>query len=590
MEEERKEMKTDKLSRLQFSSQITNNIENSFAITTIIQGRITKIKGANVTVKTHAGESYLSFNASSEIKKLVKIDNQGFHYEKISHYDLINHICIFKIVIYNSPADIKPRHHTILRLVSFGINNELVKNPYFHCVSADWLASFWLPTMDIEFGGVYGNILNGGVQIMGPDRDDKWSYLTSRSLAGFSFGFQLTGKSEYLNAAIHTLEFLKKSKDEIKGNIIFRSRQLRNGNHHQLASSLYNIFVHEYCLTGLLRYYAATSDNETYNFIIKALESLMLFYDSKYGGFYDAIDRNTLLPIPKVTDTKSFTSSADVLAATVIFAKELNIHTNKFNPTSVAIEICKLIVDHHLIEDNPFIIESFNSDWTLNTSPWRNEYATADLAGSCGATAKVARVLAVCLPFLPRELQNKTKQAIKNILDNLIIVGAWDPLRGGVHDFMIRYWKRNQLGEFVFHSDYVWWSQEQLCVTAYLGYLLFNDNHYLDIARSIVNFWLGCFISIHGGVHDTIDHVGNPVSAQMGCWLKNSYHELEFAYYIAIFEAIINKTSITLYFAPSYTGNYFESLPDIGIIKWDIVENITLPNGTKSVTFKPIKL
>lgn len=570
--------------------QITNNIKNSYAISTIIQGRITKVEGSNITVETHVEDLYLSINDSSEIKKLIKIDNHGIHYEKISLSDLNDHVCIFKIVIYNLPCDLKSRRHTILSLVSFGINNELIKNPNFHCNTADWLALFWLQTLDIEFGGNYVNILNGGAQIRGQDRDDKWSYITSRSLAGFSFAFQLTGKQEYLNAAIHDLEFLKKSKDEIKGYVIFRQRQMRDGNHHQLASPLYNIFVHEYCLTGLLRYQAATSDSGIFDFIRKGLETLMLFHDSKYGGFYDALDRNTLKPIPNITSTKSFTSSADVLAAAVIFAKELNIRTKNFDPTSVVIETCKLIVKHHVLVENPFIIESFDADWTLNTSPWRNEYATADLAGSCGATAKVARVLAACLPSLPKKMQDRTKLAIKNIIDNLITVGAWDPLRGGVYDFMVRDWKKQQLGEFVFHSDYVWWSQEQLCVAAYLGYFLFNESRYLQIARSIVNFWLGCFFSQEGGVYDTIDNVGNPTLTQMGRWLKNSYHELEFTYYIATFEAIINKTHLSLYFALSYTGNYIEALPDIGIVKWTIIDNKILPNGTKLVMFKPIKI
>ncbi|KOR29796.1 hypothetical protein TI05_14725, partial [Achromatium sp. WMS3] len=278
--------------------QFTNNVKKSFATSTIIQGRIAKIEGVNIIVETYAGESLLCYNDSSEAKKLLIIDENGFHYENIKWADLIQHQCIIKIVAYNLASDIKKRNNTILSLVSFGKDNEIIKNPNFHCISANWLASFWLPTLDIEYGGVYANILNGGSQSSGPDRNDKWSYITSRSLAGFSFAFQLTGNKEYLNAAIQTSEFLKRSKDEINGYLIFRGRQLRDGNHHPLASSLYNIFVHQYCLTGLLRYYAATSDKETFDHIIKGLDSLMLFHDSKYKGFYDAIDRTSLLPIP----------------------------------------------------------------------------------------------------------------------------------------------------------------------------------------------------------------------------------------------------------------------------------------------------
>lgn len=570
---------------------IVQNTLEPFATTTVIQGRVVALGGDNLDVETAAGRVLLQRNSSTHSTRLIGIDAKGFQFEELPWSELQGHHCIFRIIVYDLPAGVPPRRHTLLSLVSFGADaNHLLGDPDFHSHSAAWLGRFWLPTLDAEAGGVYANILNGGVQVPGPERDEKWSYITSRAVAGFSFAFQLTGELEFLHAATQTMNFLKRSTDEIEGHLFFRPRQLRDGALHPSASPLLNIFVHEYALTGPLRYLAATDDTSARHFIDCGLESLMLFHDADDGGFFDALERTTLCPIIGVTSTKSFTSSADLLAATVIFAKEIGCSTSVFDPRSAAVELCQIIVRRHLVEGRPFIIESLNSDWSPNSSPWRNDYATVDIAGNCGATAKVARVLAVCLPLLAPALRAEARECVRNILEGLLAAGAWDALRGGVYDVMLRDCPSGQMGEFVYHGDFVWWTQEQLCVAAYLGFLLFGDCRYLEVARSILRFWICCFMARGGGVHDTVDHVGNPVSTQMGRWVKNSYHELEFAYFASIFEAVINDRPITLYFAPGHSGSYTSAIADIGIVRWEVLDKQRLPNGVIAVTFKSIPI
>jgi hypothetical protein len=290
------------------------------------------------------------------------------------------------------------------------------------------------------------------------------------------------------------------------------------------------------------------------------------------------------------TSTKSFTSSADLLAAAVIFAGELSCSTPSFDPGVISSELCRVIIDHHLVPGQPFIIESLDADWTPNSSPWRNEYATVDIAGNCGATAKVARVLAACLPLLPRALRQEARNWVKDILDNLLVAGAWDALRGGVYDVMLREWPAGKMGELVYHGDYVWWTQEQFCVALYLGFLIFGDSRYLQVARSVSRFWTFAFMAPEGGAYDTVDHAGNPVSTRMGRWVKSSYHELEFAYMASILEAIVNDLPITLFFAPGHPGPYEASLMDTGVVRWAILDKQTIPSGVISVTFKATRI
>ena len=570
---------------------IVQTVLKPFGSTTIIQGRVTALQGNNLDIETAAGRVLLQCNHSTRLAKLIGIGLKGLQFRDVSISELQGHYCICRIMVYSLPSTCTPRRHTLFSLISFGCDcKELFGDPDFHCNIASWLANFWLISLDSEEGGIFANILNGGARVQGPEIYEKWSYITSRAVAGFSFAFQLTGRKEYLHSAAQGMDFLKKSAHQIKDYLFFRSRQMRNGAQHPDTVPLLNIFVHEYALTGPLRYLAAASDTSTRSFIIQGLESIMCFHDSINRGFFDALDITTLRPINGLTSTKSFTSSVDLLAAAIIFAKELECVSPSCDPRSVSVEICELVLRHHLIEGKPFIIESLNSDWTPNSSTWRNEYATVDIAGNCGATAKVARVLAVSLPLLPPALSFEAQKWVKKILDGLLSLGAWDPLRGGVYDVMERNSPNGQLGEFLFHGDFVWWTQEQLCLAAYLGFLLFGDHHYLEVARSILRFWICCFMAPRGGVYDTVDHAGNPVSTHMGSWLKSSYHELEFAYFTSIFEAIINERPITLYFAPKHTGPYTNALPDIGVVQWKVLDKQILPNGVIAVQFKSIPI
>ena len=553
---------------------------------TLVQGGARLKAPSQVEIHTAAGSLTAGINSATWGRRLKAVSSVGFEYESQRPDELDGSPALVKLAIYPG-TDRNRKQPTALHFTSFGTQTrQVIADPLFHCRAAGWIADFWLPFLDRKQGGCFANILNGGVRDPGAIGEDKWSYLTSRAVAGFSFAFQLTGDLRYLDAARHCYCFLvERSIESHAGLPFFRSRQQADGSPHPLSAGFINIFVQEYCFTGPLRLLAATGDPAVAQFIRTMCEGLMRFHDPSEGGFYDALAPDTALPRAGETDTKSFTSSADLMAAAVLFSHETDIATEQYTPARILRDLSAIIIRRHLAPGRPFIIESLNRDWTANSSSWRNEYATPDIAGNIGATAKVARVLAGSLHVLPEAERAEARSYVRTILDGLFSVGAYDPLRGGVFDVMKRDSCAGQQAEFVYHADYVWWSQQQLSQAAYLGYLYFKDRAYLEAARAIMRFWIGAFMAPQGGVHDTVDHAGNPVSTHMGRYVKCLYHELEYPYFAALFEAIINGAPLTLYFAPGYSGDPRRALPSYHGLTWRVDSVEVQARAVRKVTF-----
>jgi len=376
----------------------------------------------------------------------------------------------------------------------------------------------------------------------------------------------------------------RKSVRRTQGELFFHSRQCSNGQAHPAAGPDLNFFVQTYCLTGPLRLYAATGNRALEGFIAQGLDSIMRFHDPAHGGFYDALDADSLEPRFGLTSTKSFTSSADGVAAAFGFALEAGVAGNRCRPDAVCREIAEILLRHHIQPGKPFIIESFDRNWGPNSSKWRNEYATTDVAGNLGASAKVARVLMACLPLLDRNLRRLAEERLQDLLEQLLKT-AYDSLRGAVYDVMIREHGRSGQ-ELVFHSGYVWWSMEQLAWAAYAAHLHYREQRFLEVARSILCFWYRYFLAAEGGVHDTVDHAGHPVSVKMGSWVKGSYHELEMAWMAAAFEAALAGSPLTIYFKTDHPGPYSGAMPSIPSVRWQVVDRQET-NGAMAVTLMP---
>jgi mannose/cellobiose epimerase-like protein (N-acyl-D-glucosamine 2-epimerase family) len=557
-------------------------------IETIIQGCISSINKVSLNLMTNSAEWVLHKNAGTIIKRIEKQKYGWSHFGW--NNELVSEYCLARIVTPISKTS-ENETHTLLTLLCFGkAGSSPIEDHTFHIAVSGGLAEFWLCALDYENGGVFANILNGGVRDPAPSGVEKWSAMTSRNVAGFSFAFLLTGQRRFLYAAKHGMIFLKDhSRDTIHSKAVFRGHQKRDGSLFEDSLQLVNIFEQEYSLTGPLRYLAITNDNDARVVVEQGLDALAEFHDSQNGGFYDALLRSSLKPDKGKTDTKSFTSSADLMASVLIFASELEVKAITLDPSKAIQELVEIILDRHLVGGRPFIIESLNADWTPNTSMWRNHYATPDVAGNIGATAKVSRMLASALPLLKGKIRKRASEASLEILRNLLSIGAWDDERGGVFDVMLRNARNREPGELIWHANYVWWSQEQLCVAAYLGYLLSENDKYLTVARSILRFWYGCFLSESGGVYDTVDHAGHPVSTHMGRYVKNSLHEIELCYFAAVFESIITNSSLTIYFPEAFTGDYRQALPRLPGISWKIEHKVNRGDGTIAVNLSTIR-
>jgi mannose/cellobiose epimerase-like protein (N-acyl-D-glucosamine 2-epimerase family) len=564
------------------------NLDHGHAISaTVVQGRVIGVAERELRLQTSHGDLVLRRNASTRVDLFSAVTWDGIGRTPIDwSIELIGHRCIAEIVLPVQAGIANGAPALDLALTSFGPwDNETITNPQFHQTASQWLARFWLENaLDTGSGGIFTNVLWGGGRPKGPERDDKWSYITSRHVAGFSFAFQLSGERRFLDAAWHAMRFLEENSVRIiNDELFFHSRQARNGQPHPDAAPYVNFFVQTYALTGPLRLFAATGDRRLQDFVAKGLDAAMLFRDPDFGGFYDALDPVSLAPAFGVTSTKSFTSSADGVAAAFGFAMDLGVTGRRCQPAEVCREVADILVARHMQRGKPFIVESFDRDWGANTSTWRNEYATCDIAGNLGAAAKVARVLAAGLPLLKGDRRTQADAALQNLLEQLLAT-AYDPLRGGVYDVMLR---ENSAGpEMVFHAGYVWWVMEQMIWAAYSAYFCYRQHRWLEVARSILCFWYRFFLPWEGGVHDTVDHAGNPVSPRMGSYVKGSYHELETAWIAAAFEAAVAGSPITLYFEGDHPGPYAGSLPSIPSVQWEVLDRQS-SHGTLAVTLLP---
>jgi hypothetical protein len=127
---------------------------------------------------------------------------------------------------------------------------------------------------------------------------------------------------------------------------------------------------------------------------------------------------------------------------------------------------------------------------------------------------------------------------------------------------------------------------EQMLWAAYSAYFCYQEHRWLEVARSILCFWYRFFLAWEGGVHDTVDHAGHPVSMRMGSWVKGSYHELETLWVAAAFEAAVARSPITLHFASDHPGPFSRSLPLIPSVQWEVVETTT-QGSVLGVTLSP---
>jgi len=490
---------------------------------------------------------------------------------------------VAEIVFYAGSAE-----STILKLRSFGgaSRPDPITVPAFHAAAAQRSADFWLKSQDPQ-GGVFANLMVGGGPVPESDRHDKWTTMTSRNVAGNAFAFQLTGKPEYLEAARSAAQFLaERGTIECRGKSFLKSRQLRDGSTHPAADPLLNIFEQTYGILGWLRLYAVSGDPDVQRLLGDSLNALASFRDPVHGGLYDAIEPSTLEPVAGTTDTKSFTSSADVSAAVLQFATELGLSSAALSPRESMLEVARLLVEHHVLPERAAIAESFDRDWLPNTSDWRNPYATVDLAGNLGATAKVGRMLIAALPWLDAPARERTLDAVRGLVDNLMSVGAWDSIRGAAYDVISRESPTGQPGEFVYHSNYVWWVQEQFVILGYLGWFMFGERRLLEMARSILRFWHTCFVCPSGGVYDTVDHQGNPVELRMARWVKNSLHELELPYFAAAMESIASGEPLMQFFTTAGANIGAGALPTVPGYAWRELERESNGKDVVRITFQ----
>ena len=520
----------------------------------------------------------------------IRERDQGWHLG-----DLVGRRVMGRMVMYPSASSGRPAEPLCLELYRHGeagTDQPYAEAGYWLDVVTS-LADWWREhALDDRCGGYYTNIAQDGRPVAGPEGHDKWGYVVSRTLYSQCAAFALSGRREFLEAAQSGVEFLcRHAAFERNGHLLFHTRLDRRGVPHPRRPALVNIFTQIYTLTGLAAYYEVTRCPRVARVIDANLRSLVvLFHDDEHGGFFDAIREDNLLVEPGFTDSKSFNSIVDPLSAVLYFLVGAGFPARHAALVPTIRELCALIIRHFVDEEHCFIREMFRRDWRYDVPTWRNPYNTPFVAGNVGGNMKTIWVLLRAWDVLDAAVRAAAERAITHIHRSVVASGAWDALRGGWFDVLERQTPPGQSARHLWHTNKVWWQQEEGILAALLSHLLWRCPEHWELALRGMEFYLTCFVDwTRGGVHDTVSMDGLPVNPQKGCWLKGGYHETELARFAHVYLSVLQDRPVTLhYHVGSHTArDQYRSVPGrIPGATWQVVDERLTRDDVLRVTYR----
>lgn len=577
------------------------NTSQPCCFSTSFKGRITAVKGEGLTVSTEVCELEMFINSSTQFFRLKKSTNKDFDIfqsvEKMCLSDFCDWYVFGQMVIYPSFDSQKSQSNLCTEL--YLLEDNIKKLPYMS--SEYWgditryLADWWKEhSVDDSEGGYFTNVNPNGKIDSSPDGRDKWTYIMSRTLYGFSTAFALTGDKSFLDAAKNGADFLfKHAFFKHNGYTLFHTRLDRYGNRHSNDPELLNIFTQIYGLTGLVTYYDITRCNHAAEVIDEILRSLdSLYYDRDKGGFYDAISAGNLKPVDGVTDSKSFNSIVDPLSAVLLYLSNTNFSSKHIDIKGWIVHLCELIVRYFVREENNFICEVFKRNWEFSKPNWYNQYNAPFESGNVGGSLKVIWVLLRAMDLLPETTREKASAGIAGLQRTMLSSGAWDAFRGGWFKYMKRNSPYGSMAQHMYHTHKLWWQQEEGIVSSLLAYLVTEDRQQLRLAADGMAFWLKNFVdNTNGGIFHTVSMDGIAIKSHKGGELKGGYHELELARYVHVYLSILNDKPVELFYAGKCSDNDLSclSIPArVPGLSWQLIEKANNNGGVYSVQYKPI--
>lgn len=437
-------------------------------------------------------------------------------------------------------------------------------HPSFWVDEAKTLADWWRSyAVDLEFCGYFTNIARNGGILSGPDGEDKWGYTVSRTLYGLCTAFALTGDVSFLQCARHGFEFLvHKAAFRHKGLLFFHSQMDRQGRSKSADENRVNIFTHIYALTGIVAYYDVTGSPVAHEMIKEGLRTLhRVFHDPVEAGFYDAISLPHLSPLPGETDSKSFNSIVDSLAAIYFHIQNAGFVTPGVDIGAWTRNLLLLILRHFVQRDGLYIQEVFRRDWSTGPPSWRNPYNTPQGAANVGSNLKTVWVLLRGLHSLPKKQQGGALEEAIGILEKMQHCGGWDAARLGWFDLLDKSSAQDLRARHWSHRNKVWWTQEEGILASLLMGVVTGESSYHEYARAGMQFWLTCFRDFeHGGVFDTVTDQGVPLNDFKGSWLKAGYHEIELCRFAHVYLKMLRNEPIVLHYADNSKDSHGKPL------------------------------
>lgn len=396
-------------------------------------------------------------------------------------------------------------------------------------------ANFWEQTEDMQYGGYFMDISRSGNVL---NTNKKGLVSLSRNAYGFSRAFMLTGDTSYLAAARLALTFMQNHlwDNTYEG---WHATSQRNGSNPSTGNK--SAFDQHYALLGLMAYWEATQDTQTFQSLNRGLnyiEQALWDQDPEQQGYFDIVNRSG-----QQASGKSFNATVDAITTHVW---NLWLLTGDDQYRQRLLILRDNILMHMIPSMQPAGIgfaEEYNSNWTEKSSERRTIMGhVLKTAWSLNRIYKMTGDAA-------------TLEASKMLVDHVLSKG-YDHEYGGPYKDYDRF-----TGEMYMYGAYdtakAWWQMEQAITAGLLLWETTREVKYLKMADESLDFFMQFFVDpLCGEVYADRARDGGRVQYDGGFWDENkgsqgkaAYHSIETAYYSYLYsKLILQRDTATLYY------------------------------------------
>ncbi len=387
---------------------------------------------------------------------------------------------------------------------------------------------FWQKhAVDSIHGAFYMNLSREGNPL---PPGDKYPFMISRQIFGFTSAYLMSGNEEFLSAAREGVEYLLKYGWDGKYGGWF---DLLDESGEPVATTK-TVPFQLYTDVGLTLYYYATKDENVLSHIRESVRIRKKYaFDSTYGGYYQTLSRDLSVADSSKSKHSHYGYTSSLLINLMMVTRDKEIQ-------DFAEELMQISFSH--LTDSCY--GWFGGFPQPDTRTWQQHPVFKNNREVISAGAQLTAGLSLLRLY---EITGKDIYREKGLrLSRQLLNSAWDSTRGCWYDTFYR-----TTGDRTSDTSSVtWWLQSYGILLQLHLYNITGETRYLDNYKKMASFWDNYFVDKeYGGVYQSVSPSGVPVNEGKAAPWKASYHEMENALLNYLYlNLYVNSKPVTLYF------------------------------------------